>query len=550
MILVARKAKRSNNRQASRGRRLPGSVIVAGALLLLLLVVGAYLLLSWMTARPVPTTYQSALDAFRLRNVSPLIAPDLAADFASGNYTLRGLARRYPGFEADIRAVHAALREAAQAVLVTVNGEPITRMAQESQAALLPEQYRAVLSDEQILEEMINEKLLLQDAAAKGITADASEVEAGYQELLAKGNLTSQQLEENVASYGLSVGDIRAMLAKQIVINKLFNETVDRSSSVSAADVMNYYTTHRQEFQGPATVTVRHILIATGAGSDAAALQKAEQALAEFKNGTDFCALVTIYSNDAGSKKTCGEYTFGKGVMVLPFEEASFALAPGETRVVKTVFGYHVILKVNETKGQEIPFSQVVVAIGERLQSAQRLSAYQTYITALRQNATIVYNLPQPEKPPVTEENVTLPTETNESVVAETNESLVGANQPAVVETNQTVATEVKVTITAANETKAAAAPPPQPTLNSFAQCLTDAGVTLYTASWDTVSQQELAKYGAAASKLNVIDCAAPENAKRCGSVPAYPAWEVKGKLLLGSLTFAELSSQTGCSYR
>jgi peptidyl-prolyl cis-trans isomerase C len=453
VILVAQKAKRSKNGRSSRARRLPGSVIVAGALLLLLLIGGAYLLLSWINARPVATTYQSALDAFRLRNVSAVIAPDLAADFASGNYTLRELAARYPGFEADIRAVNDALREAAQAVLVSVNGEPITRAALQSQAALLPAQYRSVLTDEQILEEMINEKLLLQDAAAKGITADPSEVEAGYQDLLAKGNLTSQQLEENVASYGLSLTDIRTMLAKQIVINKLFNETVDKGLSVSAADVINYYTTHQQEFQSPATVTVRHILIATGAGNDSVTLKKAEEALAKFKNGTDFCALVTDYSNDAGSKQTCGEYTFGKGVMVLPFEEASFAMAPGETRIVKTVFGYHVILKINETKGQEIPFSKVAAAIGAQLQSAQRLTAYQAYITALRQNATIIYNLPQPAKPLITTENATAP-RTNVSIVP-ANESATKANQPAVVETNQTPATEVKVTITAANMTNA-----------------------------------------------------------------------------------------------
>lgn len=108
----------------------------------------------------------------------------------------------------------------------------------------------------------------------------------------------------------------------------------------------------------PGRVHVAHILIAfpkdSTAQDTAAVLTKAEDVYKQVRNGADFGELAKAYSGDAASAKKGGVLPwFGAGEMVLPFEQAAFALKePGElSGLVKTRFGYHII-KLIDKKGR------------------------------------------------------------------------------------------------------------------------------------------------------------------------------------------------------
>ena len=77
----------------------------------------------------------------------------------------------------------------------------------------------------------------------------------------------------------------------------------------------------------------------------AKAKAKAEDVLKRARAGEDFAALAKEFSTDPGSKGEGGELGwFGHGKMVKPFEEAAFALQPGQiSDVVESDFGYHII---------------------------------------------------------------------------------------------------------------------------------------------------------------------------------------------------------------
>lgn len=64
----------------------------------------------------------------------------------------------------------------------------------------------------------------------------------------------------------------------------------------------------------------------------------------QLQAGADFAELARAHSDCPSSAKGGDLGTFGRGMMVGPFEEAAFGLQVGQTSgVVETPFGYHLI---------------------------------------------------------------------------------------------------------------------------------------------------------------------------------------------------------------
>jgi peptidyl-prolyl cis-trans isomerase D len=117
---------------------------------------------------------------------------------------------------------------------------------------------------------------------------------------------------------------------------------------VSDAEIQQYYQAHQKDYQVDDQVKVRHILIKVDGAdpkADAAAKAKAQGILDQLHKGGDFAKLAKDNSDDPGSKAQGGELGWIKhGVTVPEFDQASFALQPGQTSgLVKSKFGYHII---------------------------------------------------------------------------------------------------------------------------------------------------------------------------------------------------------------
>ena len=71
------------------------------------------------------------------------------------------------------------------------------------------------------------------------------------------------------------------------------------------------------------------------------------------KAGEDIKKLAEENSDDPGVKENRGQYTFGKGEMVEPFENWAFTHSPGDMGIVETNYGYHVLKMDNR---EEVSF--------------------------------------------------------------------------------------------------------------------------------------------------------------------------------------------------
>jgi peptidyl-prolyl cis-trans isomerase D len=132
---------------------------------------------------------------------------------------------------------------------------------------------------------------------------------------------------------------------------------------VSEEALRQYYEQIKEErYLAPEQRRARHILITASDGLDDAAAEKlAADLVAKIQGGADFAQLAKQHSKDPGSAAQGGDLGWAeRGMFVGPFEEALFAMSPGEVRgPVKTPFGYHIIKLEEVEAGHVRSFEEV-----------------------------------------------------------------------------------------------------------------------------------------------------------------------------------------------
>ncbi|MBV2235479.1 MAG: SurA N-terminal domain-containing protein [Sterolibacterium sp.] len=146
----------------------------------------------------------------------------------------------------------------------------------------------------------------------------------------------------------------------------LSQDALIAQATFSEQEVASWYQTHADQYRQPEERHASHILMAAGRDADAATLKaaqaRAEKILAELRQKPeDFARLARENSQDPGSAQQGGELGwFARGAMVKPFEEAVFALKPGEiSDLVQTDFGFHIIKLQDVKSEQQRPLAEV-----------------------------------------------------------------------------------------------------------------------------------------------------------------------------------------------
>lgn len=148
----------------------------------------------------------------------------------------------------------------------------------------------------------------------------------------------------------------------------------DSSVHLSDAEMHAYFDSHQKELQdrpGRAIVSVVTIPRTVTAADTATARAKAEAIRTEIAGGAKFDDVAKRESADSGSAVKGGSLgKVGKGQFVKPFEDAAYALKPGElSQPVLSPFGFHII-RVDEHKGDSITVRHILVRITQSDSSA------------------------------------------------------------------------------------------------------------------------------------------------------------------------------------
>jgi peptidyl-prolyl cis-trans isomerase D len=139
--------------------------------------------------------------------------------------------------------------------------------------------------------------------------------------------------------------------------------------TVTPGEINARYQRDLQIYSTPEQVRASHILFRTEGQDVEAVRARAEAVLARVNAGEDFAALATEFSEDTASQPNGGDLDyFGRGAMVPEFEDAAWALQPGETSgLVETPFGFHIIRVTDHRDAMTRPLAEVQEQIEDQL---------------------------------------------------------------------------------------------------------------------------------------------------------------------------------------
>jgi peptidyl-prolyl cis-trans isomerase C len=289
--------------------------------------------------------------------------------------------------------------------VASVNGVAITKLQYDRAMAPVEQQVaqmgKGAVTDEQlaqvktkILDNLIATELLYQESRKNGVVIEDNEVSETYDKQKAQFN-TEAEFQKALTESKFNESAFKAQIKLGLTIQQYINKNFAQNTAISDEDVKKFYDENADQFQQPAQIKASHIMIMLDASADQAkkddAKKQLETVLARLKAGEDFAAVAKEVSQDPYTKDKGGDLDyFSKGQMVQAFEDAAFALKPGElSSIVETDYGYHIIKVTDKKDAKTISMDESKEDIRSNLKSSKVNSDVNKYVAELKNKAKV-----------------------------------------------------------------------------------------------------------------------------------------------------------------
>lgn len=283
-------------------------------------------------------------------------------------------------------------------VLARVNGEPVTKLdfdrlvknMELSQGPIPPERRDEILR--QALDQLITYHVMKQEAATRKLAIPDADLDSRVKQM--QGKMSTEQFTKALADRNTTEAQLRSDARADMMIDKMMEGEVATVTAATEPEAKEFYDKNPDKFKQGEAVKASHILVNAAEDADEAtrkqARAKIEGVLKRVRAGEDFARLAKENSDD-GSKDQGGDLGFfGRRQMVPPFEQAAFALKPGEiSDIVTTQFGYHIIKVIERKEPTTVPYEKVQPQIVEFLSSQRKRDRVNAFIEEAKKRAKI-----------------------------------------------------------------------------------------------------------------------------------------------------------------
>ena len=242
-----------------------------------------------------------------------------------------------------------------ETILATFSGQTITLGEFNQLWEEVPEDYKLQLDKSMVLDQMISEKLLIQEAKNMGLEED---------------NDVLEQIKK---------------ITEQVLVQVLIEREILDKVEVKDEEVSEYYEQNKDSFTEKEQVHLYNILLETE--------EEAQDVLEQLEAGKDFSEIAKEKSTGPSAAQGGDLGYLTKGTIIPEIEEVVFALELEElSEVIKTDFGFH-ILKITEKKPESVTsLEEVKEDIIQTLLPDKQKEAFENLIEELKGKAEIEIN--------------------------------------------------------------------------------------------------------------------------------------------------------------
>jgi len=173
---------------------------------------------------------------------------------------------------------------------------------------------------------------------------------------------------------------------RQIIVNALKEEIASSVPKVSEADVLKYYSEHRNDYNQPQKIKVLDMVLK----DDFAA----NTAMKRLKKGVDFGSVARELSSDPYTREKSGDIPeFSRETRPDLYDAVILKASPGRiTGTIKSGGGIHILKLVKIIPPVERNFNDVEEQIKAKLNAARQSESYGKFMKGLKDSANIKLN--------------------------------------------------------------------------------------------------------------------------------------------------------------
>lgn len=250
--------------------------------------------------------------------------------------------------------------------------------------------------DEALLKNMIEERIILQEAVKKGVTATDEEADQGIRDFLQYNSMTKEEFEKRIAEQRVTLNEYREMLKDNLVIVKFIEKEIDSKIIITKQELLDYYDRNKSDFAvSPARVQLKLIFIRVAASAFLTEITDVNVKLlriyAEIEQGVPFDELVRQYSEKSDLGNVPVE--FKKGELLPPLEKEVATMKVGDiSQPVWVEEGVYVINLRARTDETYSEFGSVEEQIFKTLFKKKRDELYDSWIKSLWSRSSVTIN--------------------------------------------------------------------------------------------------------------------------------------------------------------
>ncbi|MDH3453603.1 MAG: peptidyl-prolyl cis-trans isomerase [Desulfuromonadales bacterium] len=239
------------------------------------------------------------------------------------------------------------------------------------------------------LVQLIDRELIHGEARRLNVTLSEAELEAALQSY--RQDYPGSSFDEMLQERGLTLPFWRQELKESLIMEKLLDQAVYSGVSVTDAEVSDYFEANRDQFDRPAQVRARQIVVAGEA--------EGQEVLALLRQGLDFAEVAAKHSLSPDAQQGGDLGFFGRGEMPPEFDEIVFDLPVNRlSELVKSEYGYHIFMVEEKRKAARLSQKEATEEIVSILEGGKKEELYLAWLQEMRARAVIAVDWAQLEE--------------------------------------------------------------------------------------------------------------------------------------------------------